>query len=360
MQTRQESKSIDIEDEAENLLAAHLEIESGSSPPTMFSYSSFIFSQELPHHGKEGKAASTELINGVMSCVMYSVVSVCMVISNKMISSTLPSEARAHLPQASVILFQCFIAVVMVAAAKQCNIVEYPSFSFAVAKSWMPLNILFIGMLFSGFMSLVYVSIPMVTITKNLANIITVFGEWYLFGEPLSYLTLLSVLIMVVGAVLAGANDLEFNLYGYLWMAINCFFTSGYVLYMRFASTSIKLPKFGMVYYNNLISMALLLPVCIARSEFSAFMDPAVMTLPFLSANLVAGVLGFYLNFASLWCVSATNATTYAIVGSLNKVPITVLGFFLFSAKMTSEGVVFITMATAGGFLYAYSKLPKA
>lgn len=328
-----------------------------TSSPRM-SYSSLIFSQELPRHVSGG--ASQQLVNAVLSCVMYSCVSVCMVISNKLISSTLPPSARMHLPQASVILFQCMIAVVMVAGAKQCGIVEYPAFSFSVARSWLPLNILFIGMLFSGFMSLVYVSIPMVTITKNLSNIITVVGEWYLFGEPLSVLTLLSVLIMVVGAILAGANDLEFNLYGYVWMAINCVFTASYVLYMRFASTSIKLPKFGMVYYNNLLSMALLLPVCVARNEFSAFLDPAVMTLPFLCSNIVAGVLGFYLNFASLWCVSATNATTYAIVGSLNKVPITVLGFLLFSAKMTSEGVLFIAMATAGGFLYAYSKLPAA
>jgi GDP-mannose transporter len=58
--------------------------------------------------------------------------------------------------------------------------------------------------------------------------------------------------------------------------------------------------------------------------------------------------------------VSANNATTYAVVGSLNKVPITVLGFLVFNAKMTSEGIVFIAMATAGGFLYAYSKLPPS
>jgi len=83
------------------------------------------------------------------------------------------------------------------------------------------------------------------------------------------------------------------------------------------------------------------------------------MTWPFIIANLAAGLLGFYLNFSSLWCVSATSATTYAIVGSLNKVPITVLGFMLFDVQMTREGVYFVTLATIGGFMYAYSKLPK-
>jgi len=313
---------------------------------------------ELPTH-KNAAQEQAALVNGIISCVMYSAVSVCMVISNKLISSTLDPEVRERLPQATVILFQCLVAVVMVAVAKQSGLVEYPNFNLNTAKSWLPLNVFFIGMLFSGFISLVYVSVPMVTITKNLANIITVLGEYYLFGEPLSFLTLLSVAIMVIGAVLAGANDLEFNFYGYVWMAINCVFTSGYVLYMRFASTSIKLPRFGMVYYNNLLSCALLLPICIFRNEFAVLLDPEIMTMPFVASNIIAGVLGFYLNFASLWCVSATNATTYAIVGSLNKVPITVLGFLMFNAKMTTEGIIFIAMATAGGFLYAYSKLPS-
>lgn len=46
-----------------------------------------------------------------------------------------------------------------------------------------------------------------------------------------------------------------------------------------------------------------------------AFLDPKVMTTEFIFWNCVAGFLGFALNFASLWCVSATSATTYAVIG---------------------------------------------
>jgi len=189
---------------------------------------------------------------------------------------------------------------------------------------------------------------------------------------------------MVIGALLAGINDLEvvglhahcakkltrtpthnffrctqFSFLGYLFMVLNCLFTSGYVLYMRFASTSIQLPRFGMVYYNNLISCALVLPICLLSGELDAFRNARIMTAPFLIANLAAGLLGFYLNFSSLWCVSATSATTYAVVGSLNKIPTTVLGFILFDVHLTKQGVYFITLATVGGGLYAYAKLPK-
>ncbi len=114
-----------------------------------------------------------------------------------------------------------------------------------------------------------------------------------------------------------------------------------------------------MVYYNNVLSVLLLFPVCLLRGELHGLSNPNFFTTEFLLVNSLAGFFGFYLNFSSLWCISATSATTYAIVGSLNKVPITVLGFTFFHAQMTYEGVVFVVMATLGGFLYAYAKLPK-
>ena len=36
--------------------------------------------------------------------------------------------------------------------------------------------------------------------------------------------------------------------------------------------------------------------------------------------------VGFFLNLATLWCVQNNTATTYAIVGSLNKIPLAFVG----------------------------------
>ena len=233
--------------------------------------------EETQSSTKETKA-NAAVWAGILSCLMYSFVSCAMVLSNKAISTSLAPEDRKHLPQLSVILFQCLVAVVLVEAAKVMKMVDYPTFNLATAKSWLPLNILFIGMLVTGFLSLVYVSVPMVTVFKNLTNLITVSGDVYFFGETyvvslvvvlppsarhrvqptstsfppsrpsvgsVSYLTVASIVLMTIGAILAGANDLEFHALGYFWMILNCLCTAGYVLYMRFASTNIKLPRYA-------------------------------------------------------------------------------------------------------------------
>jgi len=297
--------------------------------------------------------------NALMSCATYTVCSVGMVLTNKAISSSLDEDVRKDIPQLSIIAFQCLIAVACVQFAKYANYVDYPDFEWKVAKAWLPLNVLFIGMLCTGFLSLVYNNVPMVTVCKNLTNVVTIAGDALFFGEKVSFLTILSIFVMVLGAVLAGANDLQFSAIGYMFMGMNCIFTSGYVLYMRFASTTIKLPKFGMVYYNNLLSIGLLVPLILYLDEIPKLFNPRIMTTTFMFNNVLAGLLGFYLNFASLWCVSSTSATTYAVVGSLNKVPITLLGFLLFDTAMTTEGILFISLATVGGFIYAYSKFKE-
>lgn len=320
-----------------------MEVESSSS------------SKEIPETtGSSATTSSASVMNATLSCCAYSFCSISMVLLNKTISYGLEPEVKDKLPGLSIVLFQCIIAVTLLECARYLKIVDYPPFDWTTARSWLPLNLIFIGMLSSGFVALMYVSVPMITVIKNLTNLITVFGDWYLFGERVTYATIACILFMTFGAVMAGHNDLEFNWYGYCWMAVNCVCTSSYTLYMRYASTSIKLPRFGMVYYNNLLSAMILLPICLFRREYEAFYDPRLRTSFLWICNTMAGIAGFYLNFASLWCVSATSATTYAIVGSLNKVPITVLGFFLFHAKMTRNGVIYVVLATLGGYLYGY------
>lgn len=119
----------------------------------------------------------------IMSCVFYTLCSVAMVLLNKAISADMSPELKHKLPDFAIVLYQCLIAVVLVELARLMGFVEYPLFNLRTARSWLPVNLLFVGMLCSGFISLVYVSVPMVTIFKNLSNLVTVFGDWYLFGE---------------------------------------------------------------------------------------------------------------------------------------------------------------------------------
>ena len=132
------------------------------------------------------------------------------------------------------------------------------------------------------------------------------------------------------------------------------------MLYLKHATKTVQLPKFGMVFYNNLLSLPLLALIAIGAGEprvlYEAHLRGA-LDGRFFAFNAFAGVVGFLLNIASVWCVSATSATTYAVVGALNKVPVTVLGVLIFHTKVSSEMATYIAISLCGGFLYSYEQL---
>jgi GDP-mannose transporter len=189
-------------------------------------------------------------------------------------------------------------------------------------------------------------------------NIITSAGDYFFFGSKSELLVIVAFGIMLGGAVMAAWNDISITWQGLFWMAANCCSTAGYVLYMKHATNNIKMSKFGMVFVNNVLCVVFLLPCAFAIGEIKLFFESkALHTVDYAFKNFFAGFVGFFLNFASLNCVQATGPTTYAIVGSLNKIPVAILGYILFDNTISPETWFFIGVSMTGGFVYSYAKL---
>lgn len=293
----------------------------------------------------------------ISSCALYSFCSVSMVLVNKSLASSYNHLIDGDL-NILLVVIQAVVAVIAVELCKMMKWVEYPSFNIATAKQWAPVNIMFCGMLFTGMASLQHNSVPMVTVFKNITNIAVSIGDYYCFGSTVEGLVMMAFGIMLAGALLAAQNDVAITGIGLFWMMANCCSTAGYILYMKFATKNVKLSKFGMVFYNNVLCTAFLLPVTLANGEMNIFLKTeAIHTFEYGWKNFFAGFVGFFLNFASLNCVSHTGPTTYAIVGSMNKIPIAFLGWYLFNAVITPQTWFFIAVSMCGGFLYSFAKI---
>ncbi|KAL6577154.1 hypothetical protein OROMI_011430 [Orobanche minor] len=55
--------------------------------------------------------------------------------------------------------------------------------NWKLIRLWLPTNIIFVVMLVSGMYSLKFINIAMVTILKNVTNILTAIGELYIFRK---------------------------------------------------------------------------------------------------------------------------------------------------------------------------------
>ena len=287
------------------------------------------------------------------ACLLYSVCSVGMVLSNKALASSYKTDLNVLL-----LVFQALAAIVFSKVAEANKWIERTPFSWKTARDWLPVNVLFCGMLFTGLLSLQTNNVPMVTVFKNVANVFTTAGDCYFFGSQVDAPTLLSFGVMLAGAGAAACGDVSITFDGLFWMLANCVFTSAYVLYLRHATKTIKISKFGMVFYNNFLALLLLAPVCVINGEGARFLARTDLHVPeYAILNVAAGGVGFFLNFASLSCVELSGPTTYSILGSLNKIPTVLLGYIFFHTIIVWKTWLFISISLLGGFIYTWAKL---
>lgn len=201
-----------------------------------------------------------------------------------------------------------------------------------------------------------YLPVAFVTIFKSLTNLLIMTGEYLIYGEKPSSGVVASGFIIVLGAVLTGANDAIFNVVGYSWMAANCFATLGYVLYMRRLSR-LKMSKHSMSVYNLALAVPTATLCATLFNEFPGFFTDHDWSSPaFLGAILFSGALGFVMTFVSFWCMAVTSATTYCMVGALNKIPLSILGVWLFAEPVTWQLALSIAVGLSGGVLFSVSQ----
>jgi GDP-mannose transporter len=70
--------------------------------------------------------------------------------------------------------------------------------------------------------------------------------------------------------MLSNITVVDSTFLGYFWMAANCFATAAFVLYMRKRIKLTNFKDFDTVYYNNLISIPLLIIPSFIFEDWSA------------------------------------------------------------------------------------------
>ncbi len=121
--------------------------------------------------------------NSFASCAVFSLCSISMVLINKYITTAVDSRYRDHIPNIFIVWYQCFLAVLLLYSASLAGYIVLPEIEWKTTRAWLPINLLFIAMLITSFVSFVHLSVPMITIIKNLTNVITVSGDRIFFGE---------------------------------------------------------------------------------------------------------------------------------------------------------------------------------
>ncbi|PPJ51333.1 hypothetical protein CBER1_08626 [Cercospora berteroae] len=322
-------------------------------------------------------AAPAAIVNNpLFSILSYCGSSILMTVSNKYCVNGTGWNLSFFL-----LAVQAIVCILAISTGKAMGFITYRGFNVDEARKWFPVSLLLIGMIYTSIKALQFLSIPVYTIFKNLTIILIAYGEVLWFGGSVTGMALLSFGLMVLSSIIAAWADITHALSsyggtavtgeaaekiatlnaGYIWMALNCVCSAGYVLGMRKRIKLTNFKDFDTMYYNNLLSIPILLISSLLLEDWSAA-NLAVNFPPgrqqlMIAAMIFTGLSSIFISYTSAWCVRVTSSTTYSMVGALNKLPIAISGLVFFDAPVTMASVSAIFVGFVSGLVFALSKV---
>ncbi|XP_041005745.1 GDP-mannose transporter GONST1 isoform X2 [Juglans microcarpa x Juglans regia] len=302
------------------------------------------------------KIPNQALLSGFAYCIS----SCSMILINKFVLSSYDFNAGI-----SLMLYQNLISVIIVSILSFLGIISTEPLTWRLVKVWFPVNVIFVGMLITSMFSLKYINVAMVTVLKNVTNVITALGEMYLFSKHHDSRVWAALFLMIISAISGGITDLSFHAVGYAWQIINCFLTASYSLTLRRLMDTAKqvtksgnLNEFSMVLLNNTLSLPLGILLIFIFNEVDYLTRTPLLRLPtFWFVMTLSGVLGLAISFTSMWFLHQTGATTYSLVGSLNKIPLSIAGILIFKVPTSLENSASIFFGLIAGVIFARAKM---
>ncbi|KAI9826832.1 MAG: GDP-mannose transporter into the lumen of the Golgi [Thelocarpon impressellum] len=315
--------------------------------------------------------------NPIIPVLSYCGSSILMTVTNKYVLSGTGFNLNFFL-----LCVQSVVCVIAIQTCKTFGVITYRDFNSDEAKKWFPISLLLIGMIYTSTKALQFLSIPVYTIFKNLTIILIAYGEVLWFGGSVTGMALFSFGLMVLSSVVAAWADIQHALQsyghttteasskistlnaGYVWMMFNCFCSATYVLGMRKRIKLTNFKDFDTMFYNNLLSIPILLVCSVLLENWSA--ENVARNFPpaqrnnLMLAMIFSGLSSVFISYTSAWCVRVTSSTTYSMVGALNKLPIAVSGLIFFDAPVTFPSVSAITIGFVSGIVYALAKVKQS
>ncbi|CAG8974882.1 hypothetical protein HYALB_00000497 [Hymenoscyphus albidus] len=351
------------------------EFNSGRSSPS----SKEPFLARSPRHNSAGPPAMSSITNSPpISILAYCLASISMTVTNKYCVSG--ANWNLNFFYLAIQSLVCIIAIII---CKQVGMItNLAPFDAKKAKTWFPISLLLVGMIYTSTKALQFLSVPVYTIFKNLTIIVIAYGEVLWFGGSVTASALFSFGLMVLSSVVAAWADIQHALYGsaaksveaaeaistlnagYMWMGMNVFCTAAYVLSMRKVIKKMNFKDWDTMFYNNLLTIPVLFLCSFIFENWSskniALNFPEESRNKLISGFIYSGLATIFISYCSAWCIRVTSSTTYSMVGALNKLPIAVSGLIFFAAPVTFGSVSAIIIGFVSGIVYAWAKVRQS
>lgn len=268
--------------------------------------------ESLLNQDKSSDGQYKSLTKRLLSALAYGICSFLITVINKTVLTTYA------FPSANILGVGQMVSTIMILrVAHLFGTVTIRTVSLRNKKLFV-LAFLYLANLMTSLGGTKSLPLPMYIALRRFSIALTAMLEFYILGVRQSTATILTILAMIGGSLVAAISDLSFNAYGYfLVMSSNLFLASNGV-YTKKTIDSREINKQEILYYNAFLTVLPLMLISYLTNNRDELVNYKHWNdLGFQISFLTSCLMGYLLMYTTILCTHYNSALTTTIVGTL-------------------------------------------
>jgi solute carrier family 35 protein len=223
-------------------------------------------------------------------------------------------------------------------------------------RQYIGVVFVFLANIYTNIKALQYSNVETVIVFRTCTTLAIAYGDFrFLNRGPPNSRVLATLMLIVIGAIIYVMMDSSVQVESYFWVGLYFFFQCLDVLYIKYITNSVQMTSWGRSFYNNTLALPVILVVSIATGEFfkvNEFFAEGYFTNFTYFMIFLSCVMGLGISYTGFLCREAVSATSYSVVGNMNKVLTVMINCAIWDKHASTGGLFGLLLSLVGGALY--------
>jgi len=275
-----------------------------------------------------------------MSIVTYSLCSGTLLLLNKVVLHLIPSAPL-------VTSVQCLACVCGILGCQfALGLPKLDTLTPPIVKAYLLYGVLFVGGIYSNMRSLEVSNVDTVIVFRSSVPLLVALGDYVFLGRDApSPRSLAAMVLILVGCSVYCAVDAEFALKGlaaYFWVLVYVVFMALEMLLGKLITSSLDVTTGTSVLLTNAVGLFPFLAIGAVTGELQRGLVASHFTPWAVAALLSSCLLSAAIGFTSWWCRSLVSATSFTVIGVVNKILTVLLNILVWNKHSSALGTMFL------------------
>ncbi|KAJ1481552.1 hypothetical protein T484DRAFT_1954091 [Baffinella frigidus] len=287
-----------------------------------------------------------------VAVVMYMLCSSTMLVANKIAVSMFPAQNL-------LLILQLGSSAAVVGGLGRAGWLDVDALEAGKLRRYWAVVAVFLLNIYTNMMALKSSNVETVIVFRSVTTVVVALGDSATLRGPsgLPSLPVMASLLSIVAfawAFVAAERAEGMQVTSLFWPLLYVAAQSLDCLYIKHVVSTVHMTSWGRSYYNNLLAIApLLVPWALSPSESveSLSASGALSSLAF-AAVLLSCILGLCISVTAFHCRGMVSATSYSLIGNMNKVLTVLINRSVTSHHSTAWGAACLVGCLLSGYAY--------